>query len=368
MSTLETLDKNMAAGNDIQRDEALMFPDCFAAPFRLSGFPWFPQDGKLHRIPAHIAQKISPSVTRLATKTAGGTLSFRTDSNRLYLEAVVTEAIPTSKFSACGRSGFDVYMRRDDCNKLIFVKSVLPDPGVKLMKLDIPKISSLMLEGSSNIVEVLINFPPYDGVESLQVGLEADSLVLPPVPYAIEKPILFYGSSITQGGCASRPGNAYPNHLCRRLRANFVNFGFSGSAKGEALMAQTIAQLEMSVFVMDYDHNAHTHEHLQNTHEPFFKTVRAAHPELPIILISRPCTRPFPSTLKYKQIVRQTYENALAAGDKKVWFIDGGTLFGTTDADACTIDGTHPNDIGFLRMANTIEPVLRRALGIDSKP
>lgn len=363
MSKLAKFDQNMASGSSIIRDDSLFFPDCFAPPFRLTGFPWFHEDGKLHRLPADLAANISEGVAYLATQAAGGMLSFRTNSNRLYVEAQVAEAEVSPKFTPCGRFGFDVYMRRDDKSKLVYVKTVQPDPGVKRMALDIPDISALVLKGRSRTVEILINFPPYDGVEELHIGLEKGADILPPAPFAIERPIVFYGSSITQGGCASRPGNAYPNHLGRRLNAQIFNLGFSGSAKGEPLMAQTIASLAMSAFVMDYDHNAPTLEHLEMTHEPFYKIIRSAQPELPIIMISKPTQ--VTNYVERRQIILRTYQNAVSAGDRNVWFIDGETLFGTEDRDACTVDSTHPNDLGFWRMANTIEPVLRQALGLN---
>ncbi|MBQ6839238.1 MAG: hypothetical protein IJO45_00920 [Oscillospiraceae bacterium] len=363
MSKLAKYDQNMASETGTIRDERLYFPDPFAPPFRLSGFYWYNRDGKLHRLPAHIAKEVSEGVAYLATQTAGGMLMFRTNSNRLYIEATVVEAELSQKFTACGRCGFDVYMRRDDFDRLIYVKTVLPDPGVKHMRLDIPDIGSLMLEGSSDIVEILINFPPYDGVEQLLVGLDNGASVLEPAPYAVEKPIVFYGSSITQGGCASRPGNAYTNHLARRLNAPIINLGFSGSGRGEPLMAQTIADMDMSAFVMDYDHNAPSPEHLEKTHEPFFKIIREKVPTLPIIMISRVSPNHKMTSVR-REIIRCTYNNAITAGDKNVYFIDGETLFGTTDRDACTVDGTHPNDLGFLRMADGIEPVLRQALDL----
>ena len=362
MGKLEKYDQNMASETGTVRDESLYFPDPFAPPFRLGGFYWYAQDKTLHRLPADIAKNVSEGVAYLATHTSSGTLTFRTDSNRLYIEAVVAEAALSQKFTACGRFGFDVYMRRLDYDKLVYVKTVLPDPGVKEMKLDIPDFTNLMLQGSSEMVEILINFPPYDGVESLQIGLDKGSSVWEPTPYAIEKPVVFYGSSITQGGCASRPGNAYINHLNRRLNIPVINLGFSGSAKGEPLMAETIAAMDMSAFVMDYDHNAPTIEHLEMTHEPFFKIIREKNPQLPVIMITKPNSAP--TTAARKEIIRRTYQNAVAAGDKNVWFIDGEAMYGTEDRDACSVDGVHPNDIGFLRMANAIEPTLRQALGL----
>jgi lysophospholipase L1-like esterase len=129
-------------------------------------------------------------------------------------------------------------------------------------------------------------------------------------------------------------------------------------------MALLIARIPMSVFVYDYDHNAPNVKHLADTHAPFFRTIRQARPELPIIMVSRPDFDSNPAEGRVRrEIIRTTYEQAKANGDKHVFFVDGETLFGEHDRDACTVDGCHPNDLGFMRMAQTIRPTLAKALG-----
>jgi len=124
----------------------------------------------------------------------------------------------------------------------------------------------------------------------------------------------------------------------------------------------------MSAFVLDYDHNAPTPEHLQNTHYPFYKAVREQQPELPILMMSKPdfdsdyTEAAMEENRIRRDIVKATYEKALSEGDKKVWFLDGQTLFGDTDRDSCTADGCHPNDLGFYRMAERVLPYLREML------
>jgi hypothetical protein len=136
--------------------------------------------------------------------------------------------------------------------------------------------------------EITINFPLYSEVNELYIGLMRDSLVLESAPYRIEKPIVYYGSSITQGGCASRPGNAYEALVTQALGINHINLGFSGNAKGEKEISEYICSLDMSAFVYDYDHNAPDIEHLKNTHERMFKEIRASHKDVPIIIMTRP--------------------------------------------------------------------------------
>ncbi len=193
--------------------------------------------------------------------------------------------------------------------------------------------------------------------------MEEDARVEAPTPYELGRPMVFYGSSITEGGCASRAANAYSALLSKWLDADYMNLGFSGSAKGEPELAAYIAGLEMSVFVYDYDHNAPDPEHLEKTHEPFFRTIRQAQPELPVLFLTKPDFDLDPAAAMLRRsIILRTCENARASGDQNVYFIDGETYFGSKDREACTVDGCHPNDLGFMRMAETIYPVLQNIL------
>ena len=211
-------------------------------------------------------------------------------------------------------------------------------------------------------VQFILSLPLYAGTDRLEIGVALDAKFEEPTPQKIQKPIVFYGSSITQGGCASRPANNYTTMICRDLDAPQVNLGFSGSGRGEPAVAHAIAKIDASVFVFDYDHNAPTSEHLRATHEPFFKIIREAHPDLPVIFLSRPDTD---NGGERMEIIRQTYANAVAAGDKNVYFIPGDSLFGPNGLNWCTVDGCHPNDLGFYRMYEKILPVVKQALHMD---
>ena len=140
--------------------------------------------------------------------------------------------------------------------------------------------------------------------------------------------------------------------------------GFSGNGKGEPIMAEYIASLEMSAFVLDYDYNAPTVEHLAATHRPFYETVRKAQPELPIVLVSRPPRGNFAQEQheQRREVIRETWRAAVENGDKKVWFVDGQTLFGDADIYDCTMDGVHPNDLGFFSMASAVGKCLEKIL------
>jgi len=181
----------------------------------------------------------------------------------------------------------------------------------------------------------------------------------------VEKPIVFYGSSITQGGCASKAGSVYTTVLCRRLDAAQVNLGFSGNAKGEQPLNEYMADMPMSVFVCDYDHNAPSPEYLEETHHRIYETIRKKNPTVPFIMITRPNYFTNPNTedtLQRRDVVMRSYLKARATGDKNVYFIDGTAFFADAQVYNYTMDHIHPNDTGFMKMGETIAVLIRHIL------
>ena len=126
-------------------------------------------------------------------------------------------------------------------------------------------------------------------------------------------------------------------------------------------MAEYIAGLQMSAFILDYDHNAPTSEYLEQTHKPFFETRRKSHPTLPIIMLSRPTIYPESNNHnRNREIIRRTYLDAKADGDENVYFIDGGEYLKPYGYDDCILDAIHPNDLGFRAMADAILEHMRK--------
>ncbi len=359
---IEDIDKNLVVETDITEPDLVWF-NVREAPFQLYGIRYDEAEGCFIRIPQEVAAGISKGVSdRLNRCTAGGRVRFKTNSPYVAIRAVMKNSSLMCHMPLTGQSGFDLYRVRED-GRDTYTATFVPPRG--------------MSEGYSSGKQVTgaytdytLNFPLYDGVKELYIALKKTAHLNAPTPYEIEKPVVYYGSSITQGGCASRPGNAYQAIISRHLSVDHVNLGFSGSAKGEAAMAEYIKGLSMSAFVFDYDYNTNSEEHLAATHEPFFRIVREANPTLPIIIVSAPSILLLGDTntahgrfTTRREIIRKTYENALSAGDGNVYFVDGATLFEGADWDACTVDGTHPNDLGFFRMAERIGSTVAKALG-----
>lgn len=339
-------------------DRELAFVGITRPPFTLNGLGWFDREKTFCRLPQARLPEVNDGVRGLAWNTAGVRLRFRTNSTTLALRYELASGTDMSHMPRSGISGFDLY--RGVGTEKSFRAIAIPAAQTT-------RIESLLVAGApAHMEEWTLNFPLYNGVKSVELGIDPGSRVEPPTPHRFARPVAFYGSSITQGGCASRPGNAYPSHIGRWLDADHLNFGFSGSARAEPVMAELMMSLNLGAFVYDYDHNAPSVDYLAQTHEPFFKLLRQAQPRLPIIVVGRPDFNPENPDCRARQaIIRTTYENARAAGDERVFHLNNELLFGARDRDACTVDGCHPNDLGFMRMAEALFPLVRRALTLD---
>lgn len=323
-------------------------------PLSLHGMYGYSEELGYMRIPPDVAKNTNEGVNWLFRNTSGGRIRFKTNSKYIAMKLVVTDDGIMPHITAIGQAGLDLY--RTDNHISAYVQSYMPFFGGR----DHGYESIVTTDGQMHTYTM--NMPLYSDVRAIYIGFEPDAILEKADPYAITQPILYYGSSITQGGCASRPGNAYQAMISRRFDCDFINLGFSGNAKGEPAIVQYLASLDPCVFVLDYDHNAPNAQHLQATHEPLFQTFRAAHPDTPVIMISKPDFKPNTEDEARREIIRTTYNNALTSGDRNVYFIDGETLFDGPCRDSCTVDGCHPNDLGFFRMAekigNVLEPLL----------
>lgn len=355
MKTIAEIDKNLKIETKIDR-EGLVLKNALEEPFKLYGVY---HDGKqFRRMPQDVADATNDGVAILCKNTAGGRLRFVTDSPYLAIKAKLPHSYKFQHMALCGSAGFDVY---SDVNGDYKVEKTFLPP------VDFGKDECYELvvdfDGGAKERTLTLDFPLYNDLYELYIGIKEGSILDAAPEYKITVPIVYYGSSITQGGCASRPGMSYQGVISRRFNADYINLGFSGSARGEEVMADYINTLPMSVFVYDYDYNAPTVEHYDRTHEPFFKKIRAAHPELPIIIMTRPKHEKLLQPVEYERldIAKRTYENAIAAGDKNVYFIPGYELMALA-GDEGAVDTCHPTDLGFLSMAQRLSVELDKIL------
>ena len=349
MSDISAVDKNFKLETAIER-EGLTFYDIENSPIRLYGV-W--HDGvQYRRVPADVAEATSPGVATLSVHTAGGRIRFITDSPYLVIKYSVPSMHSFNHMALAGTSGFDIYERvgTRDCYR----KSIIPTMSSK----EHEGVVDFSGEGKRLIT---VNFPLYNPVAKVYVGIKEGSALEAAPDHKVELPMVFYGSSITQGGCSSRPGTCYPAVLSRRYDANYINLGFSGNGKGEPAIREYMASIKMSVFILDYDFNAPTNEHLIATHKPLYEAVRKTNPDIPIIMMARPSFSRAAGILKRNEIIEETYKYAKANGDDNVYFISSNKLVELCEDDG-TVDGTHPTDLGFRSMAFAVAEVLDKLL------
>jgi len=355
---LDKIDRNLLVSTEVEEKD-VVFYDVRKEPFRIYGLYNPKNEPVFKRLPSDVAKNTSEGVFELHTNTAGARVRFRTDSEYIAISVKTNGICIMPHMTLAGSAGLDLYIKEE--SNYVCAKTFMPCKwgSASLVKAEENGgFGGVHHFGNNEMKEVILNLSLYNNVESLFVGVQEGAQIFEAEPYKYDKPIVCYGSSITQGGCASRPGNAYSNILSRMLDADVYNLGFSGSAEGEDAIADYIAGLDMKVFIYDYDYNAPSDEHLKNTHEKMFKKIREKNPGLPVIMVSRPDYHYSEKREIRREIIKTTYQNALSAGDKNVYFVNGSEFFSGYGNDA-TVDNTHPNDLGFMLMAKKLYDVLK---------
>ncbi|MBP1587963.1 MAG: hypothetical protein ILO53_06145 [Clostridia bacterium] len=355
---ISDIDKNLRVESTVNKSDVVWY-DARDARFRIHGSLDENRDC-YRRFPKEISEKVSEGVDILAKNTAGMRLRLRTDSPYIAIHAEWEMQCIFSHMPMSGTGGFDLYKVNDDGSKEFVFVFMPPYPS--------PQGYESVIETPFGMHDYIINFPLYNDVAKLYVGLSEGAAILTPGDYRVSKPVVFYGSSITQGGCASRPGNAYQSMLSRALDFDFINMGFSGCGLAEDVMCEYLAGLEMSCFVSDYDHNAPGIEHLEKTHWKLYETVRRRHPDLPYVIMTKPDARSAYKeqeqyNLKRRDFIMANYERAVSLGDRNVYFVDGYALFEDDETCSATVDTCHPNDMGFYFFYRALKPVLKKILG-----
>ena len=352
---IEEIDKNLKVESALGLDDVI-FMDVRRDPFCVYGLYDYKNQPVFRRLPEDVAKATNPGVHGLHVHTAGGRVRFSTDSPYIAIRCKIQCVTHMTHMPLVGIAGFDIYEHRGGVDN--YLRSFIPPWDMK------DGFASVQQVGEGGMRDYTIHFPLYNDVISLEIGLKEGSAVGGGVKYADLAPIVYYGSSITQGGCASRPGTAYQNIISARRNIDHINLGFSGSARGEDAIVNYMASLDMSVFVCDYDHNAPTAEHLEATHEKLYRAIRDRHPDLPIIFVTKPDNLYTDDAARRREIIYRTYRKAYAENPKRAGYIDGCSLFGAEYHDCCTVDTCHPNDAGFVRMASVIGAEIDRMLKI----
>ena len=258
---------------------------------------------------------------------------------------------------AFGQTGVDLYLDGAYLSTAIAPKDAAPGRVVEHVYFDFGTRSRVGRE-------VTLYLPLYKPVKVLAVSLDADAVVTAPAAFAVAKPVVFYGTSITQGGCASRSGLSYQAILARRLNLDFVNLGFSGNGKGEPVVADAVAEIDAAAFVLDFSQNNQTLAALTPVYKPFLAKLRAQYPKTPILAITPIATSvQRPEWELMRGHIREVVKRQIAAGDQRLTLVEGYELLGPKQLDGL-VDGVHPNDLGFQAMADGLTPHLRKSLAL----
>ena len=297
------------------------------------------------RFPISYKNKVRNPVWSLSKSSAGISVRFLSNSSAINVKWELLNDAKMNHMAETGIKGIDLYCKVD--NNWQYVNTARPAGKENVFLL----INNMPVK----MREYKMYLPLYDGVTKLEIGIDSLSKIEKPVR-SNQKPIVFYGTSITQGGCASRPGMAHTNIISRKLNVECLNFGFSGNGRMEKPVVELISGIDASCYVIDGTGNMSPREVHENA-IPLVEIIRSKHPATPIVFVE--CTlfeKAFfedttRSTINAKNLALKTeYEKMRKMGFRDIYYIDNKGALGS-DHEA-TVDGVHFTDLGFLRFAD----------------
>ena len=312
------------------------------------------------RLPISYKDKVREPVWELSKASAGITVRFHSNSTSISLKWTILNDFDMPHMASTGIKGIDLYTKYN--NKWRYVTSAGALVGQK--KYQNNEVASdsineyeLITNISSEFREYKLFLPLYDGVTKLEIGIDSDAQIKKATPNT-KKPIVFYGTSITQGGCASRPGMAHTNIISRRLDVDCINFGFSGNGRMETPIIELISEIKASVYVIECLQNMNIKQ-VKERVLPLVKIIRKKQPSTPIIFVENMMykTAFLDKTIETELIqenlaLKNEYDKILKNGFQNIFYIEDMKADGMDNEG--TVDGVHLTDLGFLRYANYI--------------
>jgi hypothetical protein len=315
-----------------------------AQTLTIEGKGWPATEAPYDRLPAKAKGVVRDAVWQLSRNSAGLCVRFQTAAETVHVKWEVTGGLAMPHMPATGVSGVDLYARTD--RGWHFVGNGRPETAAN---------EAVFYAGKA--AELCLYLPLYNATKSVQIGVPAGQAVT--AAPARGKPVVVYGTSITQGGCASRPGMAYTNILGRRLGVPIINLGFSGNGQSEPELADLLREVDASAYVLDALWNM-SPEMVRDRIPPFVHKLRAARPTTPVLLVEDTTIRGDVPTAKGK-VLREVFARLQQEGVGKPYFLSAEGMLGPDDEG--TVDGCHPTDLGFMYQAKAFEAALRPILG-----
>ena len=285
-----------------------------------------------HRIDTAHYQNLPSTVKQLYTYSAGLAIAFKTNSSVIKVKWRVPNKKQNANMTPIMQKGLDLYIRKD---------GIWQYAGVGIPQgIDSSSILAENMDESEK--ECLIYLPLYDEITHLEIGVSKKSY-LKKMDNPFKGKIIVYGSSITQGASASRPGLAYPSQLSRSSGYQFINMGLSGNGKMELPVAKMLSQInDVDAFILDC---------------------------IPNPSVDEICDRTINFNMKICKMVKEqnrAIEDQIhilhKLGFKNLYLIKENHFLGTDHEG--TVDGVHPSDLGFERMLEKIKPALAEILDI----
>lgn len=352
-SRIEDLDRNF---KNLPNAEGLTWLDAFDSRLTIRAHGWLEeatQTRSFRRFPDRAAGQFSEAIQQLSYCPASVFIAFQTDSPDISVRVANRNSQMMSHMPLTGSAGVELYMLEEGRWIPLFV-AVPPSGNAKYER-------RLMWDMPQRMREFRLYLPPYKELEELNLGFAPDSTVQP-CP-ATSKPIVFYGTSITQGGCANTAGSDFVSTIGRLLGIDTINLGFSGNGKGEPEMAHLIGEIDAELFVINYASNCDL-PRLQATLPGFLRILREKHPHIPLVLQGPVCNL-LSWDRKYYDLMGSLREELMSwflklrqAGDSHIHFIDGDGLL-PAGSSGTYVDGRHPTSYGFAIMAERIVDQLR---------
>ena len=332
--------------------------------FVIEGLPFIKEHKKYFRLPLDQKDNVTEAVWWLSHQPSGGQIRFITNSKKVSVKVKNFGDYQMCHMPCTGQQGVDLYYKRKVDKEYIFFSCA---------KFSVPtnEFESVIFEADEKEEkQIIINLPLYEGLQEILIGLDNDAYIKKAKVHKRKGKVVIYGSSTTQGGCASRPGMSFTNILSRWLDVEFVNLGFSGSGLGEVELALNINKIaDKSMVILDYDGNGGATGDMEYNLEDFIDTIRKENKDIPILVVSK---LPFSSYVfkqqeinlrnKFVKFQNDMVEKKKASGDNNIFFIDGNTLYGNQDIHEFTVDGIHPTDLGFYMIAKNLYPIIRKHL------
>lgn len=334
-----------------------------AASFEIEGRGWIQTAGPFDRLPDSARAKVNSTAWKLSAQSAGISVRFVTDAAAVGLRWSLTSAsLDMPHMPATGVSGLDLYARSAEGSWRFIGNGRPHKQDGNLATLRFP-------DGAKARRECLLYLPVYNGTKSLEIGVPPDAhLEMPaPRPEGLRKPLVVYGTSITQGGCASRPGMVWTSILGRMLERPVINLGFSGSGDMAPPVGEVLAEPDAAAYVIDCTWNMGTGKEMFLDHvTKLVQAIRKAHPVTPILFMGQSMFRPNAHPTERTRDQEFAVQSLQKDGVKGLVILAPDDFIG--DDGEGTVDGVHYTDIGMQRQAQSLFPIVRTAVSGSMKP